>query len=514
MIFPFELWIFVAAGVIIAGVIVFTWQQRRKPVARAFLFPMICALVWVTGFIIETAAQSFEAKMLASQVQFLGIAFLPVGWLNLALVFTGWRRPKWFWLAAGAIPLATNFLVWVVPRPNWFWISPHIDTTTAPFPILRYDYAFWFYAVHAPYGYLCLLAALVVLLRGSAKMLPLYRQQARLLLTGMLLPALTDVLYVLGVSPIPHYNFTTAVFSLSGLLIFWALFRYHFLDLLPLARDVVIENMPDGVIVLDAKMRLVDYNPAARRIGMEASQLDGAPVTALVNRLRQQIEDMLHKGTLQASVEVGTPPSRNYDLQVSRVNSASGEVIGYVVTLRDITVHVQLFSQVQELALRDDLTGVHNRRYLMDFLNREMDRIRRHPERTVSAIMIDLDYLKQINDTFGHSAGDQALIAIASHCQSRIRSVDMIARLGGDEFAVILPDAGYAEAMEVANRILAMGRELRIPTELGELTLTLSMGVACSQSLSGALTAENLLDQADAALYRAKQYGRNRVVGV
>jgi diguanylate cyclase (GGDEF)-like protein len=163
-----------------------------------------------------------------------------------------------------------------------------------------------------------------------------------------------------------------------------------------------------------------------------------------------------------------------------------------------------LHAQVFELSLTDALTGIYNRRYFDLFLNNEVERSRRF-ERDLAIIMIDIDYFKKYNDSFGHPAGDRALQFVVTCLQKGRRKADVLARVGGEEFALILPESGSAGALEVAKGVrtaMKVSSDLKHP-------LTLSMGIS---TLHGnEIEADVLIQQADLALYEAKRTGRNRI---
>ena len=169
--------------------------------------------------------------------------------------------------------------------------------------------------------------------------------------------------------------------------------------------------------------------------------------------------------------------------------------------------------KLQQIAITDELTGLKNRRYLLERLNIELIRMRRSG-RPLACIIFDLDHFKQVNDTFGHQAGDHALREIASHVQEQCRANDILSRFGGEEFVVILPDTDPAGAREIAERLRRTILSCRITLADGQvLTLTASFGVAglakAPRNLDQAEV--DLLNRADEALYRAKAGGRNRV---
>jgi two-component system, cell cycle response regulator len=165
--------------------------------------------------------------------------------------------------------------------------------------------------------------------------------------------------------------------------------------------------------------------------------------------------------------------------------------------------------------ITDFLTGWHNRRYLQQRLKEELARAQRHAG-TMSCLMIDVDRFKSINDGYGHLAGDNALKEIAHRVQAQIRSMDTAARFGGDELAILLPEATAAEAARLAERIRDVVAAVPfVLTPQIERSLTVSVGVASiapgRHETDLKAVADRLLADADAALYRAKALGRNRV---
>jgi len=165
---------------------------------------------------------------------------------------------------------------------------------------------------------------------------------------------------------------------------------------------------------------------------------------------------------------------------------------------------------IYNLTIMDALTGCPNKRFFKDFLEREISRSNRYL-RPLSLIMMDIDHFKQLNDTLGHLAGDQALREIANLVKQNIRKEELFARFGGEEFAVVLPETNLEQAVQVAERIRTMVGTHTFQLEGKPYPITLSMGVSHTQG-EPALTAEQLIQIADANLYDAKNQGRNRVV--
>ena len=167
-----------------------------------------------------------------------------------------------------------------------------------------------------------------------------------------------------------------------------------------------------------------------------------------------------------------------------------------------------LFEETQRLATTDGLTGLSNRRSLFELADRAFAAARRY-DRPLSGVMFDIDHFKRVNDTYGHGVGDEVLREIARRCESGVREVDILGRYGGEEFVAILPETGLEGALGVAERLRRSVDRTPIYTSAGPIPVTISAGVAEHDEASRTL--QQLLEAADAALYEAKDSGRNRV---
>lgn len=195
---------------------------------------------------------------------------------------------------------------------------------------------------------------------------------------------------------------------------------------------------------------------------------------------------------------------------LARLN-AGQRIVRLEQSLREANAKIQL------LSITDPLVGTFNRRYLNEQLVDEVERARRYA-RPLAAVMADLDFFKSINDRHGHLAGDEVLRAFVELAKGSIRQAsDWMARYGGEEFVVVLPETDLAGASVTAEKIRAACAAVPIRTVAGDVVLTASFGVAelgagiASRAGSPAAAAEALLREADAALYRSKHEGRNRV---
>jgi len=166
----------------------------------------------------------------------------------------------------------------------------------------------------------------------------------------------------------------------------------------------------------------------------------------------------------------------------------------------------EALARIQELAIRDELTGLHNRRYMLEMLNSERSRAERSGQ-PWSICMVDLDHFKLVNDHHGHNVGDEVLASVAQVIREGLRDSDQVARWGGEEFLILFPSTDATEAKIVLERIRQALRNTGVSRSVPELKVTFSAGVAACQSGDSLPVS---IDRADRALYVAKASGRNR----
>ena len=170
--------------------------------------------------------------------------------------------------------------------------------------------------------------------------------------------------------------------------------------------------------------------------------------------------------------------------------------------------NARMHSQLRELAIRDPMTGIFNRRHFFELADAIFDHSRRY-NRPLAALVFDADHYKDVNDTYGHLVGDEVLKQITARCSALIRQADIFGRYGGEEFVIVMPETGLTGALKMAERLRAAVADPPYETEKGAVLATISLGVARSRRSTPTLL--ELLGEADAALYRAKDAGRNRV---
>lgn len=202
----------------------------------------------------------------------------------------------------------------------------------------------------------------------------------------------------------------------------------------------------------------------------------------------------------------GVPPAVLQGLYAMNIVTLFGVLALLSITYHDVVQRAQ--RQLRDMASTDPLTGAMNRRHLLDVAAREWARSHRH-QGTLSVVMADIDRFKSVNDRLGHDGGDVVLRTVCDEISAAVRTVDSVCRWGGEEFLVLLPQTDLIGALVLAERIRARVRTAVAMTGRGPATVTLTLGVA---TLHGDEAFEALVSRADAALYRGKACGRDRVV--
>lgn len=295
----------------------------------------------------------------------------------------------------------------------------------------------------------------------------------------------------------------------------------------------------NGIVITDALKPdnpIIYINPAFEKMtGYSEKEVLGKNCRFLQGKDHRQKELDRLRSAIADSVPC-TVTLRNYrkdgtkffnELNVSQIRDRKGTVINFIGVQKDITDEIladrraekyrhrlhQANKKLKEIATHDPLTEIFNRRFFKDMYKRDW-RIALRSQNKISILMLDVDYFKNYNDTYGHQAGDECLKKIAMVLKESLRRAgDIVARYGGEEFVIVLNDVSAKEALASANLIRKRIRALKIPHSTSKIApiVSVSCGVA-TVTPKKEMSPEYLIQKADTALYKAKENGRNRVV--
>jgi diguanylate cyclase (GGDEF)-like protein/PAS domain S-box-containing protein len=500
--FPYALPGFAATLIALAlsGYVFLTRKLHDSPGARTFSGFMLSTGVWSLATAMTTLSD-YSGQVFWSKVAYIAIATLPPLWF----VFV-WQQSSWLgglhklaarWLFV--IPVLTIILVWTNEIHHSFWLETSFNQNVTP-PAFETVRGLWFWGVHTLYSYGLLVSSILLLLWQLRNTAPSQRSQFFLLMGTVSLPLVVNALYIMGFQLLGSVDPTSLAFAFSGTLIGFALFRFQLLRLEPIAYRTVFENLPDGIIVLDDKDRIVSINKSAKLFLGETAHLGKRDINTLIpnwSDLVAQHEEARENQQQHDVLFSAKGVQRHLNVSSSLLRNERGKFIGSVIVARDISES----RTFQEQAYRDPLTNLANRR----MLELEGELLFANAVRSsepLSLLYLDLDGFKSINDRYGHKTGDYLLQYASERLRGCVRSNDLLVRLGGDEFVVVLPNASRERALEVSERITnALAKPFGIVGE--QLTVSASIGLALYPD--DARGFGELLEAADAAMYRVKR---------
>ncbi len=658
------------------------WKLRTSPGAFPLALLFISIAIYSLGTGVETIFKVLESKVVWIQVQYLGMPWITVFWLLFCLRYTNRQQPKtdiFFWIFSW-IPAATVILAFTNQFHNLVWSNLSLSNVRGII-VLSQDYGIWFW-INAAYSYALYLFGLILLIQNYVRTPRALRQQTLLIILAGFVPGIINSITLTMGNPFPLINLTALSFVVMGLIIVYVVYYHRLLDIVPIARDTTIENMQDGIIVIDLNDRIVDINPAGEKIVQATlSEVVSKPAGEILSDLTSWISSSKDGKTPVKVITTGQGPSKKiYVVNQIPLSDLQGELIGFTIIFHDNTEshllnrnlkdqadrlavlyeigkaitstlkiddlleliftqlsrvissdayfvalylpdtneldikilfdqgkrypseqvdaskgvsswvvenkkpllindlrkeldtlsvkpilvgekrlsrswlgiplladevligilavtsyapnvfneadqllmeqigqqaalaiqNARLYEEADKQAKLDSLTGVSNHKHFIEMLYQETDKALT-AMMPISMIMLDIDYFKIYNDTYGHIVGDEVLRLTVQAIRSHIKKTDIVGRWGGEEFGIVLPNATITQANMVANRIRRTLSELPLFNIEGQTVPkpTISQGIATIPDHT--TNADDLVVVADRALYRAKERGRDQV---
>jgi len=339
------------------------YPRRSSPMIRTFIFLLLAAGFWSFAYAMELWSGSYSTSFFWRRIKYFGIVFIPVLWAVFAFQYAGkdrWVNRRTFVLLS-IIPVFTLIMLWTndyhslyyaeISSAEWGPFSG-IDNVEGPL-----------YWVFTTYTYILLMVGNVLILRGAVTAASIYTRQSLAAVCGILIPLIGNLLYIVGMNPFPfRYDITPSLFVISGMVFWGSIIRFRFLDIVPIARETLVENFSDPIFVLDSKNRIIDVNPVAREI--IASQITPHPTTNVIGEratdVFSHLPELLGKcqdvKKMRSEIELTLDKkTRYYDIEVSPVYRQKQVFLGRLITLKDITERKQV-----EQALRKNEEKLRN----------------------------------------------------------------------------------------------------------------------------------------------------------
>jgi diguanylate cyclase (GGDEF)-like protein/PAS domain S-box-containing protein len=338
----YAVWLTVSGAIalLVAGL---GWRRRAAPGARALTLLMMSLAVWSLTYAIYWLSGPAEVRAVWLKMTFFGVVIAPVAFFVLVLQFVDLDS----WLTKGAyawimvVPVLSLFFLWTDPLHGLFFgeyrpLGESLVVRGGP----------WFY-VMLIYSYGLMSSGIVLLIRVHLRASAFYKRQTIIVLAGAMLPWLVNFLVLTGWAPLPGLDLTPIAFTGTGLLFAYGFFGYRMMDLTPVGRDVLVENMDDAIVVVDTNSRIVDINPTAKEFADPGLEL---PFGRLFIDVFSRWADIIPNYVAlegRAELKLERPPFSFFELKIISLKDRQGHVVGKLITWRDITARKQVEEQLR-----------------------------------------------------------------------------------------------------------------------------------------------------------------------
>ncbi len=314
---------------------------QKQGASKHFGFLMGASAIWAVGYGFELMSSDLNAMLFWIRIEYIGISLIPAYIIQFTLAFTGRERSihltnqlAWFF-----IPIITLLMAASTPLHGMLYSVVSVDTS-GPFPMLAFERAPWYW-IHTVYFYSAMVWNLHELSRWYRKSDGLYKQQTAMIIAGATIPWFVNLMYLIGYRPFAYLDLTPFAFLATGFVIAYGLIRFRLFELVPIARDKVIEGMSDGVMVLDTLDRVVDFNPMMRRLLKEYNEnlIGKHPSELLPNAIELKALIDQHEET-RAVITIGKEESKkSMQIQVTPIfdKTKNNTRSGMLLLWRDIS---------------------------------------------------------------------------------------------------------------------------------------------------------------------------------
>jgi diguanylate cyclase (GGDEF)-like protein/PAS domain S-box-containing protein len=525
--------VLVSNAVLAAAIAILLNRRNPAPGRDALIWMLFGLAVWAFAYAMLTVFPTLEEKIFWLRIENIGILTVPVFWFLFTVQYA--QVDRWLNRYTGAlffvIPLIS--LIFIISE-DWFSlyyssVRP-VSASGGPLVIERGPW----YLVGAIQSYALNLAGMGVLIWRFLYYRNIYRRQLTVLVGAVLIPVVANLFYQFAPRILPRLSLpvdlTPVSFTITALLISAGVFGLRIFDLIPIARHTILEHIPEMVFVVDAHDRVLDANSAAQQaLGKSLEEIIGKDPLEVFQKWPKLINRFLTSDEVHDEIQIPGDPPRVLEIAISPLYNQLGRLEGRVIVAHDVTEHKwleqdlmfandalksqleeinKLRDALQEQAIRDPLTNAFNRRYLTEFLDKEILRAERE-HTPVTVVIMDVDNFKQFNDSYGHKCGDEVLMIITKFLNEHSRRGDVVCRYGGEEFVVLMPNLSLETAYERAEMWRQDFSETAMEYEGMELFATFSAGVATFPQHGS--TGEAMLQAADQALLHSKDTGKNKV---
>ncbi len=491
---------------------VYFFSKGRTSYRKAFSALVICISIYLFGYLMIVNSSDLQEMIFWNQFQYLGLPFIAVLWLLVALLYTKiiYSLNMRMALLLFSVPVLTFFVRLTNPWHHLFYTKWELRQFFGYYALYM-ERGFWYY-VNISYTILCLLLTVIIYCIGYLKDKVVHTKSHFLVFLYASLLPLIGIALILFAFEERGIDYSALIMPASLLIISYGILKYDFLEIKTLARETIFEHNLDGMVVLGPGKRVIDYNKAAEKFFAAINiSLKNYPIEHILEQEPKLLEIFESEKSHDYSLVIDGE-ERFFEINVMPLGGYHDGNTRMLKYIHDVTKERKIQERLKFLATTDSLSGLYNRAEFMNLAQREFACAKKN-NAELSLLIMDLDKFKNINDTFGHAAGDEVIREMGSMIKSSFRKTDIAGRIGGEEFAVVLKHASLADARKVAEHFREAVAGRKVIYEKQETGFTVSIGVAAiSGNNDDVNDLAEILIMADDALYKAKARGRNCVV--
>lgn len=448
------------AAVVLMTTAVIVWPRRHTAYwIVPFLGLSTAVSVWLICYALELSAPGLDGKIFWARMEYIGITFTPVAWFLFAYQFLN-QKPFNYktLLLLSVVPLSTILIIFTNNQHNLFWTQSVLDES-GPAPMLVNSLGGWFW-FHSAYSYLLILGGIALLIR-TIKLYPQpFRWQSVVLIFSAALPLLGNIIYLAGLSPIAQFDLTPFMFALSALFIIWGVVRLDLFDIIPIARRMVVESLPEGIVLLDLKGRILDANKVAQRLlGADSRRVVGTPLSDLPTDMARQVATFTDP-TIDEEISVILDGNeRHFAIQIRPFYISGPHPRARILILRDISrrITAELAIRQRNLELQQLFTEAQTARETAEHANKAKSNLLAkvsHELRTpLSVILGNAEMLQEgihgeINELQNRSLN--RIIENSGYLNEQVNDLLDLSRIGAGTFEIRLYEFDLQDALEQA----------------------------------------------------------------
>ncbi|MFT4104356.1 MAG: diguanylate cyclase [Lacrimispora sp.] len=483
---------------VIASVVLMIYAVANYNSERAFflIFSSVCTFLYAAGYLLEIISPTLESAFVGVRVQKMGTPFIVIlNYLFLRDVYGEKRFGRRMYILLFALPLFNEFTIQAFPLVKLHYT--HIEYFRNGSIANCHGYAGPMSYIATGYNFVLVTLTLHRIIKNLKEGSRQQRHQNLCLLVSILIPLAVNIYHTFSYHSL-RLDINPFAVAVSTALLLYSVRSQNLLNVVPLARAQVIESMTDAFIVCGRDFTFLDANQAAKQLFPELNTLQPGETMEQVKRFERESEL-----ALQIDGEM-----RFYRITQTQILQNSKNS-GICIVFHDITDKENQLKQLYGKATFDPLMHIYNRATFFDHANFKLgeDNAKNN---SYGLLMIDLDNFKLVNDTYGHSCGDIVLETIAVIVKGHFRKNDLTGRYGGEEIVALLENISSGKMDLLVERLRKIIENTSIPCQDNHLKVTVSIGMAYSPAGSSH-SLEDMLIQADCALYKAKNSGRNRI---